>query len=191
MKTVSTSLVLPLSSLSHDCFLVQPQNKQPHHWEVVISNASSYRVETNGMKVCGRKELTFSTEQIPSPWEFSFYDFPRGSLWGLNDLLLSKHDGSSGANKDSTVFMELSRRKQGKEFTFQSWGAFLCMPTWWCLTFSTEHVGNQINLQCGCLNELPTASFYVSMPQLPNSNREEGWHFSCQCSSHHWPSFSC
>jgi len=80
MKAVSTSLVLPQAS--HTTAFYGSLKISSHITRSCHFNASSCPVEKIGIKVCGRKELTSTTEEIPSPWEFSFYDFPQEVLYG-------------------------------------------------------------------------------------------------------------
>lgn len=96
------------------------------------------------LKVCGRKELTFSTEQIPSPWEFSFSNFPKDVLCGCSMIFSYVNMiGPPGPMKTQWPFWSSPRENKRRVYI---WGAFLCMPTWWCPLLLTECVGNQINL---------------------------------------------
>lgn len=91
------------------------------------------------MKLYGRKELTFSTEQIPRPWEFSFSNFPKDALCGCSMIFYyANMIGPLGPMKTQWPLWNSPRANKGRVYI---WGAFLCMLTWWCPPLLTEYIG--------------------------------------------------
>lgn len=117
------------------------------------------------LKVCGRKELSFSTEQIPSPWEFSFSNFPKDVLCGCSMIFYYVNMiGPPGPMK--TQWPLWSSPRENKRSLHLG-----CLPLYAHLVMPPSFVRV-------CRKPDQFASSYVSAPQLPDSLLEvTGWYF--------------